>query len=134
VIKLLTPADRVAVNDASGTDSPGGGWAVPMRDVVNEAAIDRAFDTMNPVDPVSYKPALTAAYNVLQHTNVRTSAEDSYAALGADYGTMQNIARWGGGRSYQAEATLCYRVGRPAWMASWQCRRGRQQQPLHRRC
>ena len=25
VITLLTPADRVAVNDASGTDAPGGG-------------------------------------------------------------------------------------------------------------
>jgi hypothetical protein len=25
VIKLLTPADRVAVNDASGTDTPGSG-------------------------------------------------------------------------------------------------------------
>src|SRR5437588_342746 len=133
VIKLLTPADRVAVNDASGTDSPGGGWAVPMQYVVNKAAIDRAFDTMNPVDPMSYKPALTAALNALQHTNAKIKhiillgdgdAEDSYYALatrihkdgitssteatgggaggfGADYGTMQNIARWGGGRYYQ---------------------------------
>ena len=29
VITLLTPADRVAVNDASETDAPAGGWAVP---------------------------------------------------------------------------------------------------------
>jgi hypothetical protein len=158
VIKLLTPADRIAVNDASGTDSPGGGWAVPMHDVVNKAAIDRAIDTMTPVDPMSYKPALTAALNALQHTNARIKhiillgdgdAEDSYSALvtqihkaditistvatgggtygfGADYGTMQNIARWGGGHYYQAEAMLCCRVGRPAWMSSWQRRRGRQ--------
>jgi uncharacterized membrane protein len=135
VIKLLTPADRVAVNDASGTDSPGNGWAVPMQYVLNKVAIDRAIDNMNPVDPMSYKPALTAAYNALQHTNARIKhiillgdgdAEDSYAALvtrihkagitistvatgggtygfGADYGTMQNIARWGGGRYYQAD-------------------------------
>jgi hypothetical protein len=27
-----------------------------------------AVDTMNSVDPLSYKPALTAAYNALQHT------------------------------------------------------------------
>jgi hypothetical protein len=26
---------------------------------------------LTPVDPMSYKPALTAAYNVLQHTNAR---------------------------------------------------------------
>jgi hypothetical protein len=70
VIKLLRPADRVAVNDASGTDAPGGG-AVPMQDVVNKAAIDRAIDTMTAVDPMSYKPALTVAYNALQHTNAR---------------------------------------------------------------
>src|SRR5438105_2408664 len=84
---------------------------------------------MTPVDPMSYKPALTAAYNVLQHTNAWIKhiivlgdgdAEDSCSAhvtqirkagitisavatgggtygFGADYGTMQNIARWGGG-------------------------------------
>jgi hypothetical protein len=84
---------------------------------------------MNPVDPMSYKPALTAAYNAPQHTNARIKhiillgdgdAEDSYSAhvtqirkagitisvvatggatndFGADYGTMQNIARCGGG-------------------------------------
>jgi hypothetical protein len=43
---------------------------------------------MNPVDPVSYKPALTVAYNALQHTNAKIKhivllgdAEDSYTAL-----------------------------------------------------
>jgi hypothetical protein len=49
----------------SGTDAPAGSWAVPMQDVVTKVAIDRAIDTMNPVDPLSYKPALTAAYNAL---------------------------------------------------------------------
>jgi hypothetical protein len=80
----------VAVNDASGTDSPGGGWAVPMQPVVNKAAIERAIDAMNPVDSMGYKPALTAAYNVLQHTHAKikhiivlgvTVAEDSYYLL-----------------------------------------------------
>jgi hypothetical protein len=80
----------VAVNDASGTDALGGGWAVPIEDVVNKTAIERAIDAMNPVDPMSDKPALTAAYNVLQHTNARIThiivlgdgdAEDSYSAL-----------------------------------------------------
>ena len=145
--------------------SPRGGRAVPMQYAVNKAAIDRAIDTMIPVDPVSYKPALTAAYNALQHTYAEikhiillgdSDAEDSYTALatqihkpgitiwtvvteggtygfGAAYGTMQNIARWGGGRSAQAEATLCCHVRRPASMSSWQ-RRGRQRQPLHHRC
>jgi hypothetical protein len=63
---------------------------MPMQYVENKTAIDRAIDSMNPVDPMSYKPALTAAYNVLQHTNARIKhiivlgdgdAEDSYAAL-----------------------------------------------------
>src|SRR5437764_13834346 len=71
----------------AGPDAPGSGWAVPMQDVVNKAAMDRAIDTMNPIDPLSYKPALTAAYNALQHTNARIThiillgdgdAEDSY--------------------------------------------------------
>jgi hypothetical protein len=44
---------------------------------------------MNPVDPMSYKPALTAACKVLQHTNAKIKhiivlgdgdAEDSYSA------------------------------------------------------
>jgi hypothetical protein len=61
-----------------------------MQDVVDKAAIDRAIDTLHPVDPLSYKPALTAAYNVLQHTNARIKhiillgdgdAEDSYYPL-----------------------------------------------------
>jgi hypothetical protein len=33
--------------------------------------------------------------------------------FGADNGTMQNIARWGGGRYYQVAATLCCRLERP---------------------
>jgi hypothetical protein len=42
-----------------------------MQDVVDKAAIDRAIDTMNPVDPMSYKPVLTATYRALQHTKAR---------------------------------------------------------------
>jgi hypothetical protein len=61
-----------------------------MQDVVAKAAIDWAIGTMTPVDPMSYKPTLTAAYNVLQHTNARIKhiivlgdgdAENSYSAL-----------------------------------------------------
>ena len=36
-----------------------------MQYVVDKAAIDRVIDTMHPVDPLSYKSALTAAYNAL---------------------------------------------------------------------
>jgi hypothetical protein len=32
-----------------------------MQYVVDKAVIDRAIDTMSPVDPMSYKPALRAA-------------------------------------------------------------------------
>ena len=135
VIKLLTPADQIEVNDASGTDSPNNGWAVPLQYVLNKPAIDRAIDAMNPVDPMSYQPALTAAYNSLRHVKAKIKhiillgdgdAEDTYYPLvhkirqagmtistvatgggtggfGADYATMQNIARWGGGRYYQSD-------------------------------
>jgi hypothetical protein len=58
-----------------------------MQDVVDKAAIDRAIDPMNAVDPMSYKPVLTATYRALQHTNARIKhvillangdGEDSY--------------------------------------------------------
>jgi hypothetical protein len=82
-----------------------------MQDVVDKAAIDRAIDTMNPVDPMSYKPVLTA-YNVLQHTNARTNhiilldvllgdgdAEDSYSALATQiHGRHRRLCRPGRGR------------------------------------
>ena len=71
VVRLLTPADRVEVNDATGTDAPGNGWAVPLQYVANKTSIDRAIDAMQPVDPMSYVPALNAAYNSLSHTNAR---------------------------------------------------------------
>jgi len=71
VVRLLTPADRVEVNDANGTDVPGNGWAVPLQYVTNKTLIDRAIDAMQPVDPMSYVPALNAAYNSLSHTNAK---------------------------------------------------------------
>jgi hypothetical protein len=51
VLKVLTPAEHVAVNDASGTDALGSGWTAPMQDVVDKAAIDRAIDTRWHVRP-----------------------------------------------------------------------------------
>jgi hypothetical protein len=51
VLKVLTPAEHVAVNEASGTDASGGGPALPMQDVVDKAAIDRAIDTRWDVRP-----------------------------------------------------------------------------------
>ncbi len=134
VVKLLTPADRVEVNDANGTDQPNGGWAVPLQYVTNKAAINAAIEAMRPADPMSYKPALQAAFNTLRRSGARIKhiillgdgdAEDAYAPLVtairkagvtvstvatgaanggfADYVTMQNIARWGGGRYYQSD-------------------------------
>ncbi len=136
VIRLLTPSDRVAVNDATGTDDrTTNGWAVPLQYVINKPAINRAIDAMNPIDPMSYKPALSAAFNVLRPVKAKIKhiillgdgdATDNYFPLvqqihkagitistvatgagpggfGADYGLMQNIARWGGGRYYPAD-------------------------------
>jgi hypothetical protein len=48
VIKLLTPADRVAVNDASGTDALGGGWAVPMPPTASSSSLGRRPSTRPP--------------------------------------------------------------------------------------
>ena len=135
VIRLLTPNDQVAVNDANGTDVAYNGWAVPLQYVLNKTAINRAIDVMNPTDPASYIPSLTAAYRTLRRANAQIKhiillgdgdAEDNYFPLvsqirkagitvstvatgggsggfGADYGTMQNIARWGGGQYHQAD-------------------------------
>jgi len=98
VVRLLTPADRVEVNDANGTDAPGNGWAVPLQYVANKTSIDHAIDAMQPVDPMSYVPSLNAAYNSLSHTNARIKhiillgdgdATDDY------YATIHKIAKAG---------------------------------------
>jgi uncharacterized membrane protein len=130
VVNLLGPQDLVAVNDAPFDSSAG--WVVPMQHVTDKAAIDSAIDRMVPGDPESYAPMLQSAYEGLKRSNARIKhiillgdgdAEDaSYEGLlkrihaggvtvstvstngmgRYDYQTMQNIARWGGGRNYIA--------------------------------
>jgi uncharacterized membrane protein len=132
VVNLLTERDQVAIND---TPFEGNGWVVPLQHVRNKSAIDHAIDSMNPSDPMSYSQYLQAAFGTLRHARARVrhiillgdgDAEDaSYeqvvkairaggvtvstvATNGegfADYQTMRNIARWGGGRYYQADNT-----------------------------
>jgi uncharacterized membrane protein len=131
VVDLLTPQDQVAISDAPFDGSAG--WVVPMQHVTSEAAIDGAIDRMVPGDPDSYLPDLQAAYNTLRHTSARIKhiillgdgdAEDSsyqqlvqqiraggvtVSTVGTnglgrnDFQTMQDIARWGGGRYYRAD-------------------------------
>lgn len=132
VVNLLTERDQVSVNDAAYN---GSGWVVPLQHVRHKAAIDHAIDSMNPDDPMSYVPYLQSAFKALRHADARVrhiillgdgDAEDaSYervvkairaggvtvstvATNGegfADYQTMANIARWGGGRFYRADNT-----------------------------
>jgi len=71
VVKLLTPQDRVAVNDANGVGTPGNGWTVPLQYVTNKTAINRAIDAMNPIDPGSYSPSLQAAYDTLTKSGAK---------------------------------------------------------------
>jgi len=131
VIGLLTEQDQIAVNDALG----GGQFAVPLQHVTNKAAIDRAINQMQPGDPQSYATDLQAAYDALKKTHARVKhiillgdgdAEDpAYEAVAKriraggvtissvatnglgfnDAQTMQNIARWGGGRYYRGDNT-----------------------------
>jgi uncharacterized membrane protein len=133
VIQLLTERDQIAVNDTPYDGSPG--WVVPLQPATNKLAIDHAIDNMQPGDPQSYSTYLRAAYQSLLHAHARIKhiillgdgdAEDSdYETLlkqirkagitvstvatngqgFADYQTMQNIARWGGGRYYRADDT-----------------------------
>lgn len=132
VVNLLNERDQVSVNDTPFT---GGGWVVPLQYVRNKARIDHAIDSMNPGDPMSYVSYLKSAFTTLRHARARVrhiillgdgDAEDaSYErvvkriraggvtvstvgtnGLGlADYQTMANIARWGGGRFYRADNT-----------------------------
>jgi uncharacterized membrane protein len=131
VVKLLTPQDQVAIDDTPFDGSPG--WVVPLQHATNKRAINGAIDRMAPGDPDSYAAYLQSAYNVLKHTNARIKhiillgdgdAEDSTYqqlvqsiraggvtvstvstnGLGRnDFATMQDIARWGGGRNYRAD-------------------------------
>ncbi|HEX6508702.1 MAG TPA: VWA domain-containing protein [Chloroflexota bacterium] len=131
VVKLLTQGDQVAINDTPDDNTPG--FVVPLQYARNKGAILHAIDVMQPGDPMTYGPYLQNSYNVLKKANARVKhiillgdgdAEDtSYEALVkriraggvtvstvatnglgyADFQTMQNIARWGGGRYYRAD-------------------------------
>lgn len=130
VINLLTQQDQVGV-----TDAQGGHFAVPLQHVVNKRGIDTAIDAMSPGDPMSYSADLQAAYDALRNTHARVKhiillgdgdAEDpGYQPLATkiraggvtistvatnglgfnDFQTMENIARWGGGRYYRGDQT-----------------------------
>lgn len=131
VVSLLTQGDQIAVNDTPDDGSTG--FAVPLQYVRNKGAILRAMDAMQPGDPMSYVPYLQASFKALKRTTARVKhiillgdgdAEDSnyesavkairaggvtvstVATNGqgfADFETMRNIARWGGGRYYLAD-------------------------------
>ncbi|MDQ2741466.1 MAG: VWA domain-containing protein [Chloroflexota bacterium] len=133
VVDLLTERDQVGINDAIDYGPGAGSYAVPLQYVRNKARIDSQIDQMQPGDPMSYVSFLQSAYNELKHTRARIKhiillgdgdAEDpSYESvvkkiraggvtvssvatngLGyADFNTMENIARWGGGRYYRAD-------------------------------
>jgi uncharacterized membrane protein len=127
VVKLLTPTDWIAVNDASTQ------WVVGLRHVTDKNAIDQTIDAMQPIDPATYADALTLAYNTLLPAKAAIKhiillgdgdATDNYrplvqkiaahgisvstvatGALGwSDFATMQNIAKWGKGRYYSANS------------------------------
>ena len=130
VVGLLTPQDQVEVSDAPFDGTAG--WVVPLQHLTNTAAIGAAIDRMVPGDPESYVPMLQSAYDTLRDTNAKVKhiillgdgdAEDpayqqlvqqihaggvtvstvSTNGLGRnDFQTMQNLARWGGGRNYVA--------------------------------
>jgi uncharacterized membrane protein len=121
-IANLSSNDQVAVNDTSG------GWAVPLQNVTDKAAIDAKIDAMQPSDPSSYTPALQQAAQALQASTAKTKhiilmgdgdAADSYdsvlqsiAAAGittsvvgtnvqpGDLAVLQGIATAGKGRYY----------------------------------
>lgn len=71
VVKLLTPQDRVEVNDANGVGGLNNGWAVPLQYATNKGAINRAIDAMDPTDPASYTPSLQAAYDSLRKSDAK---------------------------------------------------------------
>lgn len=130
VINLLTPQDLVEVSDAPFGSTAG--WVVPLQHVTDKGAIGGAIDRMVPGDPESYVPMLQSAYDTLRRTSAKVKhiillgdgdAEDptyqqlvqqihatgitvstvSTNGLGRnDFQTMRDLARWGGGRYYEA--------------------------------
>ncbi len=133
VVSLLTQGDQIAVNDTP--DDGSAGFVVPLQYARNKSAILHAMDAMQPGDPMTYVPYLQGSFNALKRTTARVKhiillgdgdAEDAnyeqvvkriraggvtvstVATNGqgfADFQTMRNIARWGGGRYYQADNT-----------------------------
>jgi uncharacterized membrane protein/Mg-chelatase subunit ChlD len=131
VVRLLTERDQVAVDDTPEGTAPG--WVVLMQNPTNKAAIYHAIDAMEPGDPITYAPYLQNAYQVLKasHAKVKhiillgdgdavshkyervvkairaggvtVSTVVTNALSPDEYKTMKEIARWGGGRYYQAD-------------------------------
>ena len=80
---------------------------------------------MTPVDPMSDKPALTAAYNALQHTNAKIrhiivlgdgDAEDSYYPLVTQIRkagiTISTVATGGGTYGFGADNGTMQNIAR----------------------
>jgi uncharacterized membrane protein len=131
VIRLLSEQDQIAVNDTP--DDGSAGWVVPMQHARDKAPVDQAIDQMLPGDPASYVRYLRSAATAVRQTRARVQhiillgdgdAQDpSYervvkrihaegvtvstvitnGANATDFQTMQDIARWGGGRYYRAD-------------------------------
>ncbi|HEX8919294.1 MAG TPA: VWA domain-containing protein, partial [Chloroflexota bacterium] len=131
VIRLLTEQDQVGIIDTP--NDGGAGWVVPLQNVRDKTTILHDADIMLPGDPGSYAPYLQAAYASLRTASVKVKhiillgdgdAQDpSYHSVlkqiraggvtvsviatnvgsPGDVKTMQNIARWGGGRFYRAD-------------------------------
>ncbi len=126
VVNLLTSRDQIGISEGGGT------LVIPMQHVTDKAAIDKAIDNMNPIDPASYNPDLLNAEQVLLHTDAKIKhvillgdgdAYDNYTpqvlkmakenitistvATNADSITdlnvMQQIATVGKGRFYRAD-------------------------------
>lgn len=125
VVEQLTPRDEVMVSDAAT------GFPVPLQHVSDPAAIEKSIDAMQTGDPPSYAPYLANAANALLGSDAKVKhiivvgdgdAQDNYEPLIkqiVDHGitvsavataahefvdapAMQDIARWGHGRYYEA--------------------------------
>lgn len=131
VIKLLTEQDEVAVNSAP--DNGTSGWVVPLQHPRDKAAMYTVVSRMVPGDPNTYSMPLRSGYLMLKQSHARIkhiillgdgdARDPAYGSLvrairaggvtvstvvtnavtSSDFRTMRDIARWGGGRYYQAD-------------------------------